>query len=285
MLKTWRPLFINYKFMYEYKIGDCIMIFSKLDQDSRILGGNVYKFDVELPARIIELGDLCTISSFINATCLRHNIEVLTCRINPNFYKQYFLHYNNFVFIESILSPRRSLDSIDEGSLDFQSEVTFRKCQPAEILLIEEMAKRIFVYDRFSWDKRMNVNYSGDRYEDWVKTAVEMEHYELYVAQIMEEIVGFFIVEFVNDSTIYWHLNGIDERFQGKGIGKKVWASAMKYFKSLGYTHLETSISSNNLATINLYRHFNFHFEKLSYTFHRINQIIYLCIYLLINHV
>jgi ribosomal protein S18 acetylase RimI-like enzyme len=257
--------------MLEYKLGDCIMIFSKLDQDSRILGGNVFKFEIELPNRFIELEDLSIMASIINATCVRQKIKVLTCRINPDFYKQLFLQFNNFVFIESILSPRRSLESIDEVILDIQSEVIFRKCRTTEIMIVEEMAKRIFVYDRFSWDKRMKHNYSGDRYEDWVKTAVQVEKYELYVAQIMEEIIGFFIVENVKDSTIYWHLTGIDERFQGKGIGKKVWAGALRYFHSLGFTHVETSISSNNLATLNLYRHLNFHFGKLSYTFHRIN--------------
>jgi ribosomal protein S18 acetylase RimI-like enzyme len=106
----------------------------------------------------------------------------------------------------------------------------------------------------------------------WVENSFFNKKYNLLKITFDNEIIGFFIVEYIKEKNVYWHLTAIDNKFQGRGLGYNVWKGMINKHQIDGYLSVETAISSNNLAALNLYSKLNFKIMKGFNTYHKFLQ-------------
>jgi RimJ/RimL family protein N-acetyltransferase len=96
--------------------------------------------------------------------------------------------------------------------------------------------------------------------------------HEVLKATIAGDLVGFFIVEDRPDAGAYWHLTAIAPTWQGKGIGRRLWAAMVARHHAAGQQRIETTISAHNAPVLNIYTRLGFKFDAPRMTFHWVRQ-------------
>jgi ribosomal protein S18 acetylase RimI-like enzyme len=81
-------------------------------------------------------------------------------------------------------------------------------------------------------------------------------------------VAGFFIVEDLADGSAYWHLTAVSPTHQGRGWGRRLWASMIRRHAAAGRRSVRTTIAARNLAVVNLYAGLGWRFEDCQMTFH-----------------
>lgn len=241
-----------FRFHYEYSEQDQIIIGKKTI--------NITDFEIsEYSQEAINSFDK-TLSVF-----KKEEVEFICIRCKQDFITSKLLTESGFVFIETLFNPFFRIDRLIESNL----KLDVLDANKNDLKYIRKIAKNSFKKDRFHFDERFDKKIGDNRYSLWVDNAFNNPKFSLLKLILEDRIIGFFIVEYDKNKSVYWHLTAIDKSFQGKGLGSEVWNMVMnKHFKD-SYRSVKTAISSNNISALNLYTKLNFRFIKASNTFHK----------------
>jgi RimJ/RimL family protein N-acetyltransferase len=145
----------------------------------------------------------------------------------------------------------------------------FRKTgREAIAMLIQTMAEQCFAHERFQADPRLSTKLANERYGRWVVSSFQSRNQLLLKIEDRDEIVAFFIVEYLNEKSAYWHLTAVAPEFQSRGYGRKTWQTMLAYHKACGIERVTTTITARNVRVLNLYSKLQFKFAPPEMTFH-----------------
>lgn len=190
---------------------------------------------------------------------------VASCRLrHDRLAESMALEAIGFRFVEFILRP-----GIDVGARSFDEflPLRIRPARPDEVEDVAAIAATAFDTSRYAIDPRLPAGPNGRRFAAWVRSAPAHPSQELLVAQDGHDVVGFFITE-RNEGRVYWHLTAVAPRAQGRGVGRRLWASMMARHAADGVSRIETRISGHNPRVLNLYASLGFGFDAPEMTLH-----------------
>jgi RimJ/RimL family protein N-acetyltransferase len=246
-----------------------------LDSESLYLNANAVPWDsdifgfpvaaisaikVKIPAAAQDQYDL------FNAWVSQHGFKIVSCRLpHQQVETSIFLERNNFRFIEMVLHPML-IDLQAYPHID--SDLNVEPVGEEELPGVISMAERAFGYERYHVDPRLDSRLANIRYGHWVKNSFYDSKQVLLKITLDGQTVGFFVIENIDDGSVYWHLTAVNPDLQGKRLGYRIWMAMLGYHKRAGMKSVRTTISARNTPVLNLYSKLNFRFEPPEMTFH-----------------
>lgn len=172
-----------------------------------------------------------------------------------------------FHFRDLALKPTISLAT----KLPFSSDLGVRRATPDDISQIEAIASTSFQVSRYHSEPSLRRGLADRRYALWVANAFASVNQVIFVCEIEQKIGAFFIVE-ARERVMYWHLTAVAPKFQGRGLGKRMWSAMANLAQAEGYAKVETSISAMNTPVLNLYRKLGAEFSDPTISLHRFQK-------------
>lgn len=145
---------------------------------------------------------------------------------------------------------------------------TFHMDQRAEICKtnMEELTPVClgsFEFGRFHRDRNLDRGSADRRYLQWLTQMYNDG--EVFGLAWEGQLAAFFAC---NEHRILLH--AVAEPFRGKGLAKSLWSVGCSELFNRGYDELLSSISSANLAVLNLYSSMGFRFKNAVDVYHRL---------------
>lgn len=98
----------------------------------------------------------------------------------------------------------------------------------------------------------MELLLTADPSEELVKDYLERGH--CYTAEIDKQIVGVFVLLKISSDTIELINIAVDEKYQGRGIGKTLVKDAIQKAKDMGYKKIEVGTGNSSINQLALYQ-------------------------------
>ena len=108
----------------------------------------------------------------------------------------------------------------------------------------------------------------GRRYADWVVRSLTNPKHQVLCAVVDDQTAGLFIIEPEPNGSVYWHLTAVVPQWQGKGVGKAMWASMLLGHAVHGARRVHTTISARNVPVVNLYARLGWRFMECQMSYH-----------------
>ena len=198
--------------------------------------------------------------------CGKTRINLCSARIAQScIIESIFLEDRGFRFIELNYVPH--LDDLHLAHIP-SSEIEIAPATSADREHLIAIAERSFQIGRFHLDPRIDSAVASRRYGQWVQRAFDNQNQRVLKCTHAGFIVGCFVVEMSEPSSRFWSLTGLDPEFIGRGLGYSTWTAMMRYHQLEGVRKIVTSISSHNIAVMNLYVKLGFRFSEPRVTLH-----------------
>jgi RimJ/RimL family protein N-acetyltransferase len=190
--------------------------------------------------------------------CTQKRIAFCACRVPAErLSDSMFLEERGFRFVELNYLPQltglQQLRTSDEG-------IAVAPADERDRAILTAMAAQTFRHGRFHQDPRIDPRLGDRRYGAWLNNAFESSNQRVLKCSLDGEIVAFFVVENREQGHCFWSLNGLAPGRGGRGLGKRVWRSMLHWHRAEGADRVSTSISSHNVAALNLYVALGFRF-------------------------
>lgn len=168
-----------------------------------------------------------------------------------------------FEFMEvqlRIMMPFKSFFNISQSSYQYHQVTT--SSQLAEILPI---AQATILHDRFSIDPGVPVNFSGRRYEAYVRQSFESDNEEVW--RLFDPrhnlTLGFRTYRWINKEEVLFLLGGIHPKFKKMGLGVLLSHYCFNHMLNRGVKRSTTHISAINKPIFDLeVSHFGFRYQQ-----------------------
>lgn len=193
--------------------------------------------------------------------------KLVSCRLSHERLRESMLLESlGFRFIEMIYHPE--LDRLQTCDAFSANGLTVTRAELGDMATVITIAGVAFRNERFHIDPRLPPKLSDQRYQNWVRSAINHPSQRLYVVRDGVSIIAFFVTENRADGSCYWHLNAVAPEAQGKGYGKRAWQAMLRYAQSEGMNRVQTTIVARNHRVLNLYARLGFSFLPPMMTFH-----------------
>ena len=198
------------------------------------------------------------------------SVILVSCRLpQESLNESMFLEQKGFRFIEMVLHP--ILEGL--GHISFPDDtLTIEEADKKDISRIKNIAENAFNSERYHADPRVSSKYGDLRYGRWVENSYINQQQKLLKIEDNGSLVGFFIIEIIDEVSAYWHLTAIAPAYRGQGYGKRAWMAMLKYHVEEGINSISTTISARNTPVLNLYSQLRFRFLPPEMTFHWIRS-------------
>lgn len=180
-----------------------------------------------------------------------------TVRVDPLASKQ-LLHEYGFYYCDTLIEPYCALDRF--SGFEHPSVRVSRDVALNPLLAI---CHRAFSHGRFHRDFNLQQTQADRRYENWL--AQLHSSGKVYGLLYGDELVGFIAVD--GNRLV---LHAITESLRGKGLAKFLWTPVCKALFEHGYDEVMSSVSTANLAAVNLYSTLGFRFRNPVDLYHHI---------------
>ena len=172
-----------------------------------------------------------------------------TVRVDPLKSKR-LLDELGFYYCDTLIEPYCNFNDLivhqrDEISL---SEVV-------DLNLLAETVYGAFSHGRFHRDFKLNRDLADIRYDLWLRELHQLN--QVFGLMFLDELAGFWAY---SDNKILLH--ALNEKYRGKRIAKYFWSIACQRLFEQGFPELISSISTANVAVLNLYLSLGFRFRN-----------------------
>jgi len=179
-----------------------------------------------------------------------------TVKVHPLVSKQ-LLHRHNFYYCDTLFEP---ICHIEAFQPIFDDRVSVVHGNDADQWI--PFCLDTFKYDRFHRDFNLDPEKGDIRYVNWLQSLTTEGR--VLTLKFEDIPVGFFAYK---DNNILLH--AIGQPFQGKGLGKFLWSTACQMVFSKGYREIKSSVSTANVAMVNIYRQLGFSFKHPVDIYHK----------------
>jgi len=196
-----------------------------------------------------------------NFNSIRNKKGHYTIRVHPLDSKS-LLHQYGFYFCDTLIKVACHQNEFNMNILkgfDLNIQIASKKSE------LKDFCKKIFVYDRFHRDFNLVTDSADDRFQVWLEKI--FDEGSIYLLKNGNEVSGFVGVK---DNKLLLH--AIFDKFQGKGLSKYYWSKVCENLFTMGHKEIYSSISSSNLAVINLYTSIGFRFMEAHDIYHLLND-------------
>jgi ribosomal protein S18 acetylase RimI-like enzyme len=195
-----------------------------------------------------------------------HCVRLVACRLPHSALAEgFFLEQRGFRFIEMTLHPRLEVIQASDVS---DPGIAYAPASADDGVVLERIAESAFTNERIFMDPRLGPALSNRRYAAWLRNSLEGRTGQRVVKYMVDgTVVGFFI-DATEGARRYWHLTAIAPKQRGVGLGKRVWAAAVRQARSEGALEIRTTIAARNSIVIGLYGRLGFRFDAPRMTFH-----------------
>lgn len=111
----------------------------------------------------------------------------------------------------------------------------------------------------------MDLLLTADPSEEIVKDYLESGH--CYTAEIDKQTAGVFVLLKISSYTIELINIAVDERYQGRGIGKALVKDAIQKAKDMGYKKIEVGTGNSSINQLALYQKCGFRITSVDKDF------------------
>ena len=199
--------------------------------------------------------------------CEANRVVLASCRIPHDCLDACgFLEARGFRFIELNYRPQvADLHSVDLGGAN---GVVVAEAHASEEGQIAAIAGEIFEAGRFHADPLIDPAIGDLRYRKWVSNAFRNPAQRVLRCSESGRLAAFFVVESPEPDRRFWSLVGMGPGLAGKGLGARMWRAMLRRHRDEGASKVSTSISSHNVAVMNLYVKLGFRFPSPEITLH-----------------
>jgi hypothetical protein len=179
----------------------------------------------------------------------KKNFGHYTVKVNPLANKS-LLHEYNFYYCDSLIEPFCIKEKFKSVS---HPDARICKSENPEPLLT--ICDNAFEYGRFHRDFSLEKRLANLRYDKWLSQLAEKN--QVFELLWQEDLAGFVAY---NDNSLVLH--AVAKKYKGKGISKYWWSEVCNSLFAKGHLEIVSSISSSNLAALNLYASLGFSFRN-----------------------
>lgn len=249
----------------------------RIDTPALQLGYYLVPWDTQIFGRAVaqierlELGPGDADAAFapFDDWCAAQQVALAACRLDHQRLREIaWLGRRGFRFVETMVYPRYD-DLSRLPAVGNPRAITIADAAPEQLEAIQAIAAAAFVTSRFVIDPWIAPELGARRYRTWVSNSFADPAHRVLTALIDDQIAGFFIVEERKDGGAYWHLTAVAPAFQGRGVGKALWARMMDWHRERGSTRIDTAVSGHNLPVLGLYGGLGFRMRGSDVTLHR----------------
>lgn len=183
-----------------------------------------------------------------------------TLRIDPLKEKRW-LHEYGFYYCDTLIEPYCSQSSFVPYD-SFEVDLTLGEFDLDSLMSICHGA---FSHGRFHRDFNLSKIQADQRYDNWLLQLHNAG--KVHGIFFRNELTGFIAVD--NNKLV---LHAIAERLRGRGLAKYLWTPVCKMLFEAGHSEITSSVSSTNLAIVNLYSRLGFGFRDPVDIYHRITK-------------
>lgn len=197
--------------------------------------------------------------------CTDNDVRLVSCRLaQERLLECGFLEGQGFRFIE--LNYRPSCRNLTVFTAD--PEIAIAPAATEDEDAIVAIASGIFATGRLHLDPQVGPDIGNRRYAAWATNAFHNPQQSVLTFRTEGRIIGFLVVEEPEPHKRFWSLIGLAPGLVGRGLGRRTWQSLLAFHAAEGVTEVATSISSQNLAVLNLYVSLGFRFPPPEITLH-----------------
>ena len=169
------------------------------------------------------------------------------------------LHDFGFYYCDTLIEPYCRSDNLKKSK---HQKVSITKISNFESIL--PICHGAFDYGRFNRDFNLNKVDASSRYDKWLLQLLNSN--QVYGLLWEENLAGFIAY-----SENFLILHALDRSYRGKGLSKFWWSKVCLSMFEAGHQEIISSISSSNLAAVNLYASLGFSFRNPRDVYHLCN--------------
>jgi len=179
-----------------------------------------------------------------------------TAKLDPVSDKS-LLHENGFYYCDTLIEPYCRPDMFRPSECP-DVDIAY-SCSLEDLLKISSGAYR---HGRFHRDFNISSQLADMRYDNWLRDLYKEGNCLGLLYQ--KDLAAFFGLA---GSKVVLH--AVAEKFRGKGLAKLLWSAAYSKLFSQGYAEVTSSVSTPNLAVVNLYASLGFRFRNPVDIYHK----------------
>lgn len=253
--------------------------FKILDWDSEHFGIKVASIDYFMSRKLDYNNEISVKEELLkrfNMWGKEEKVSLVSTRVDDNDLSSiHALEDNGFHYMENLI----------HDSFDYRKAKEFPRSkyelhrlehplQRKELDVLAKIGKNSFRENRFNYDPRIKEEKALRLYEKWVKNSCNDPSKCVFIIDIDNEIVAFFIYTIKDLSKYFgikfgvWYLAAVSPKFQGKGIGYQLYLGILNILKS-EVTINDAGYIIKNIPMINLYGKLGFKHISSEATFHK----------------
>lgn len=179
-----------------------------------------------------------------------------TVKLSPTADKR-ALHQSGFYYCDTLIEPYCCPDMFRPVP---DPEVTIVREYRLDDLL--ELSRGAYRHGRFHRDFNIQEIKADLRYDNWIRNLHASGNYFGLLYQ--KELAAYFGV--CGNKVV---LHAVSERFRGKGLAKYLWSTGYQSLFDQGFSEVTSSVSTPNLAVVNLYASIGFRFRNPVDAYHK----------------
>jgi len=240
-------------------VSDSIIQVKKLDWDTEYFGVNCARMDLLFQAGELELQEqLCALHGMDFICISNHNCNIENNRLITSLTKAYTVDINIqfgkkiFPDLNEAIKPKSG--TIAEDVYPFNSAVY-------------DIAENDFCHSRFMTDKRLCALGGQRIYTEWVKNSFSKKGKFFLVERVDDATCGFALFSISGDILVI-ELIGVSNKYQGLGVGKKLWHNIEREAALRGCTAIHVGTQLINRTACNFYIRCGCHMASNTQIYH-----------------
>ena len=212
--------------------------------------------------------------SIFHSWVRENEIDVAIVRLDTNFFTPIIaVQKENYIFFECITIP--VLDLISKPILK-PANTTFRYFKKGKEEELKNFAVRNgYKKSHFYLDPKFNRDKVDRMYATWIGTALEKNQKMVIIEDGSNNVIGIFLYDVLDLTDVFnkkfgmWKYAAVDNKYRGKGYGKKLFYCAIKSCKENNVDIIDSGLATKNTPSVNLHTIFGFRNVCSLYTFHK----------------
>jgi dTDP-4-amino-4,6-dideoxy-D-galactose acyltransferase len=222
----------------------------------------------------IARADVCTLDAQgvqeVLSWCAVHSIDclyLLTGADDPQ--TVHLLEENGFQFVDIRLTLECTVKEVAHFPEDVQPHWSIRCAREEDIPVLRAIARVSHRNSRFYFDIHFPVQMADALYETWIERSCNGYANVVWVAEFQGKAVGYLSCHLLDDSCGQIGLFGVDEVWQGYGIGRGLLRRSLKWFRDQNVSRVSVVTQGRNVKAQRLYARHGFLLRSVQLWYHR----------------
>jgi dTDP-4-amino-4,6-dideoxy-D-galactose acyltransferase len=176
---------------------------------------------------------------------------------------------NGFSLVDVRITFERKLPGTEDEESPAFSEVVIRPPKDSDLSFLKEIASKVYFDTRFYQDFHFPRERVDELYRVWIEKSCAGYADKVFVAEKDGRAMGYITCHLQNPSTGSIGLVGVDPEVKGRGIGRELIFSAIRWFKEKQTGQIQVGTQGRNLSAQRLYQRCGFTTGKAHLWYHK----------------